>query len=90
MQYEQKITVNTLPLAEARITPISNATIKLTSPAGGEVWTEGKTYDIEWTSSEIKKINISAAMGGHDLGHIALGINASIGKYLRWTPLSIQ
>lgn len=97
MQYQQKTTVATPPVAEVKITPIPtinlsppqipNATIKIISPKGGEVWMEGKTYDITWTSSGVNKINISAAMGGHDLGHIAFGINASAGKYSWTIPL---
>jgi hypothetical protein len=32
--------------------------LTLTSPNGGEKWTEGKTYNITWTSTGIDKVNI--------------------------------
>lgn len=86
MQYQQKITTSAQIQIQKPVTPtpILNTFIKITSPVGGEVWVEGKTYNITWSSSGVKKINISAVMGGHDLGHIAFGINASIDKY-SWT-----
>lgn len=66
---------------------ISESGITIVSPRVGEVWIEGSTYDIVWTSSGVNKINISAAMGGHDLGHIAVGVNASTGKYSWKIPM---
>jgi hypothetical protein len=50
-----------------------SASLKLLSPNGGEVWTEGNTYSIRWLSSGVKHIRITVAVGGKDRGHIGAG-----------------
>lgn len=67
--------------------PSSQQSIKLTSPKAGDVWNEGKTYDITWISSGVKNISISAATGGHDLGHLVFNMDAALGKYTWTIPL---
>lgn len=66
--------------------------IKIISPNGGEKWMRGGSYDITWStagasinaSASLSKINIGASAGGKDLGMIAMGVDASSGKYA-WT-----
>ncbi|HOK05401.1 MAG TPA: hypothetical protein PK165_04715 [bacterium] len=60
--------------------------LKLMSPAGGETWREGSSYEIKWKSSGVKKISIQVFTGGHDRGHLAFGIDAKNGKYLWKIP----
>jgi hypothetical protein len=42
--------------------------IKLISPRGGEVWEEGKTYEIRWKSQGVDEVYIAAADAGKDKG----------------------
>jgi hypothetical protein len=67
--------------------PSSQQSIKFTSPKAGDVWNEGKTYDITWISSGVKNVSISAATGGHDLGHLVFSMDAALGKYTWTIPL---
>ncbi len=62
-------------------TPTVTSTINILSPNGGESLIEGNTYDITWKSSEVVKVNITAASGGKDLGGIVFGADAKLGKY---------
>jgi len=58
--------------------------IKLISPRGGEVWEEGKTYEIRWESQGLDEVYIAAAVGGKDKGLVESGgsnkIDAGCGK----------
>lgn len=58
--------------------------IKLISPRGGEVWEEGKTYEIRWESQGVNEVYIAAAVGGKDKGLVESGggskIDAGCGK----------
>ncbi|MBW2039376.1 MAG: hypothetical protein JRI46_07255 [Deltaproteobacteria bacterium] len=60
--------------------------IKLITPNGGEIWIEGKTYEIKWKSRGVDKVYISVAMGGKDKGHLGEGgkIDAKRGRF-SWT-----
>jgi hypothetical protein len=42
--------------------------IKLISPRGGEVWEEGKAYEIRWESQGVDEVYIGVAVGGKDKG----------------------
>lgn len=42
--------------------------VKLISPRGGEVWEEGKAYEIRWESKGVDEVYIAAAVGGKDKG----------------------
>ncbi|MBN1253704.1 MAG: hypothetical protein JXA50_00305 [Deltaproteobacteria bacterium] len=52
--------------------------IKLISPRGGEVWEEGKTYEIRWESQGIDAVYISVAVGGKDKGLLEQEGNSKI------------
>lgn len=53
--------------------------IKLVSPRDGEVWKEGKTYEIRWESQGVDEIYIAAAVGGKDKGLVESGGSPKIG-----------
>jgi hypothetical protein len=62
--------------------------IKLISPHGGEVWEEGKTYEIRWESRGIDEVYIGVAMGGKDKGLLeSEGSNARCGKLVWEIPV---
>ena len=65
-------------------TPAPPPSITVTAPNGGEVWVEGKTYRIRWQSAGVDRVNIAAASGGKDLGHLAFEVDADAGGY-EWT-----
>jgi hypothetical protein len=52
----------------ATTTPSTRPFIKLISPHEGEVWAEGKTYEITWESQGVDNVYISVAVGGKDKG----------------------
>lgn len=66
---------------------IKKSYIKVISPNGEEIWIEGKTYDITWGSSGIEKVDIQVARVGKDLGNVATGIDAKLGKYSWKIPI---
>jgi hypothetical protein len=68
----------------AAVTPTPAPRITLITPNGGETWVEGETYRLQWRSSGVKQVNIAAAAGGKDLGHIATEVKADAGAYT-WT-----
>ena len=45
--------------------------IRIRTPSEYEYWREGQIHELTWHSSGVSKINISAAIGGHDRGVIA-------------------
>jgi hypothetical protein len=47
------------------------------SPTAGDVWTEGRTYRIRWRADGIDRVNVGVALGGKDMGHLALALPAS-------------
>jgi hypothetical protein len=65
--------------------------IKLISPNGGEVWEEGKTYEIRWESQGVDEVYIAAAVGGKDKGLVESGgsnkIDARCGKIFWEIPI---
>jgi len=65
--------------------------INLISPHGGEVWTEGKTYEIRWESQGVDEVYIAAAIGGKDKGLVESGgdnkIDARCGKIFWEIPV---
>jgi hypothetical protein len=58
--------------------------ITVVAPNGGEVWKEGRTYRIRWRATGVEQVNIEAASGGKDLGHIAFEVGADTASYA-WT-----
>ena len=80
-----------LPTATQTSTPTGEPTATSAAPSltvvvpnGGEVWKEGQTYRIRWRASAIDEVNIEAATGGKDLGHIASEVEADAQMYA-WT-----
>jgi hypothetical protein len=65
-------------------TPTPGPSITLITPNGGETWVECETYRLQWRSSGVKQVNITAAAGGKDLGHLATKVEADAGAYT-WT-----
>jgi hypothetical protein len=62
--------------------------IKLISPRGGEVWEEGKTYEIRWESQGVDEVYIGVAVGGKDKGILeSEGSNARSGKLVWEIPV---
>ena len=65
--------------------------IALLSPQGGEVWKEGKTYEIRWESQGVDKVYIGVAIGGKDKGFVysqgSPKIDASCGRILWEIPV---
>jgi hypothetical protein len=62
--------------------------IKLISPRGGEVWEEGKAYEIRWEAQGVDEVYIGVAMGGKDKGILeSEGSNARCGKLVWEIPV---
>jgi len=65
--------------------------INLIAPRGGEVWEEGKTYEIRWESQGVDEVYIAAAVGGKDKGLVESGgsnkIDAECGKIFWEIPV---
>ena len=82
-----------LPASATAPVPASNTWVKLLSPAGGEMWRSGNTYEIMWSSSNVDNVWLSIkndtplANGSGTLKDIApnfAAIPASTGYYI-WT-----
>lgn len=60
--------------------------LKLLSPRGGDLWTEGETVRIRWESRGVDEAGIAVAVGGKDRGHVGGGepVDAEIGCFC-WT-----
>ncbi|HEU4800858.1 MAG TPA: hypothetical protein VFS94_09505 [Gemmatimonadales bacterium] len=52
-------------------------TIEILSPAGTDTLVEGRTHVIRWTASGVQTLDIGAAIGGKDKGHLGIAIPAS-------------
>jgi hypothetical protein len=51
--------------------PAPAAAMRILAPVAGERWVEGTTHVIRWTASA-PRINLGAAVGGKDKGHLLL------------------
>ncbi len=58
--------------------------IEILSPVGTDTLVEGRTHVIRWTASGIQTLDIGAAVGGKDKGHLGIAIPASPDT-LAWT-----
>ena len=67
----------------------SKTSVVLLSPDGGEDWLEGSIHDITWRSSGVEKVDIEVASGGKPLGYVALGVDASSGRYPWEIPVGL-
>lgn len=68
----------------ARVRSDVESAFAITSPEGGTVWTEGQSYTIRWHAPAGAAVNIGAAVGGKDRGHLAFNLAAGTDS-LRWT-----
>lgn len=57
---------------------------RIVSPAPGDEWHEGGTYVIRWIAPRAGEVNVAAAVGGKDRGHLAMRLPAGTDS-LRWT-----
>lgn len=55
----------------------STPNIEILSPAGTDTLVEGRTHVIRWTASGVQTLDIGAAIGGKDKGHLGIGIPAT-------------
>lgn len=53
-------------------------------PLAGDTLVEGGTYTIRWVSVPARRINLGAAMGGHDKGYLLTNAPAGVDS-LVWT-----
>jgi hypothetical protein len=53
-------------------------------PGTGDTLVEGQTYTIRWVSAPARRINLGAAMGGHDKGLLLANAPAGLDS-LVWT-----
>ncbi len=54
------------------------------SPTIGDTLVEGRTYTIRWVSTPARRINLGAAMGGHDKGLLLADVPPGLDS-LVWT-----
>ncbi|MCC6722416.1 MAG: fibronectin type III domain-containing protein [Bacteroidia bacterium] len=59
----------------------SSPSLTLLSPKGGEVWNEGSTQKILWSSNSISKIKIEYSLNGSTWNSINSSVTASLGSY---------
>jgi hypothetical protein len=64
--------------------PADTLPYRIVSPALGDEWHEGGTYVIRWIGPRSGGVNVSAAMGGKDRGHLAMRLPAGTDS-LPWT-----
>jgi endonuclease I len=57
------------------------ASIKITSPSGGETWTAGETHAITWTSTNIDSVKIEYSIDGSPYTTINESVSAADGSY---------
>lgn len=55
----------------------STPTIEILSPMGTDTLVEGRPHVIRWTASGVQTLDIGAAIGGKDKGHLGIAIPAS-------------
>lgn len=65
-------------------TPADTLPYRIVSPAPGDEWHEGGTYVIRWVATRAGEVNVAAAVGGKDRGHLAMRLPAGTDS-LRWT-----
>ena len=65
---------------------IEEPSITVTSPNGGEEWVAGRTYEIQWESSGVEKVDVWAQRKNGDVWGLKLAsdVSASLGSY-QWT-----
>ena len=63
---------------------LTNPSITITAPNGGESWNLGSTHNITWTSNYVTNVDIRLYNSGSFVGTIASNISAASGSY-SWT-----
>jgi len=71
-------------IVDTRATQTPVEKFALVSPAAGDTLVEGRTYVIRWTAGPVRRINLGAALGGHDKG-LLLGNATAKPDSLKWT-----
>lgn len=61
-----------------------DAPYQIVSPGRDSVWREGERYVIRWRSGRPGAVNVGAAVGGKDKGHLAMALPAGTDS-LVWT-----
>jgi len=82
--------------------PVAQPSITVTSPSGGETWTQGETHNITWTSSNLPTSSVvnvklfttcsgtpAQAVAWSYNGTLASNISASVGSYSWTIPTNI-
>jgi len=65
--------------------------IEVNSPVGGELWKEGTTKDILWTSSQVQRVNIEySADNAASWNPVASDIDATTGSYAWQVPGTVS
>lgn len=65
-------------------TPPPTPAFAIRSPAAGDTLVEGRTYTIRWVSIPARRVDLGAAMGGHDKGFLLTAAPAGLDS-LVWT-----
>jgi hypothetical protein len=86
---ERQAAASDAPTADTAAPPLTAAEpdtlpYVVLSPALGAVWREGTSHVIRWTARRPGAVNIGAAMGGKDRGHLVFDVPADADS-LRWT-----
>lgn len=55
----------------------SSPSIEIVSPTGTDTLVEGRAHIVRWTASGVQTLDIGAALGGKDKGHLGIGIPAT-------------
>jgi hypothetical protein len=66
----------TPPAADTNLPPPPPPAMEIRSPRAGVRWIEGTTQVIRWRTTGVATINLGAALGGKDKGHMLVGAPA--------------
>jgi predicted outer membrane repeat protein len=65
--------------------------IRVTRPAGGEVWAAGSSHEIQWESFGIDNVDILFSTdGGENYEAVVEGLDAGIGRYMWQLPSKVD
>ena len=68
----------------AAYTVTDSATLSLTAPNGGEVWTTGSQQALSWTSVGADVVSLDLYRAGTFVSHLAASVDATVGGFV-WT-----
>ncbi|MEP6572791.1 MAG: hypothetical protein ABJD11_08845 [Gemmatimonadota bacterium] len=72
------------PAKSAESTAPASAGLVVIAPTRGDTLEEGRRYVIRWQGEGPRQVDISAAVGGKDKGHLVLNYDAALDS-LSWT-----